>query len=61
MARTGKIRIQNKHDFISLDWLTCSWEMLRNGAIINQGELTDLDIPPGKSRIYELTHRWYNQ
>jgi beta-galactosidase len=51
---TGKIRIQNKQDFITLDWLTCSWELVSNGAVIHQGELIDLDIPPGKSRDYEL-------
>ncbi len=51
---TGKIRIHNKHDFIPLDWLACSWELIRNGAIINHGELPDLDIAPGKSRIFEL-------
>jgi beta-galactosidase len=51
---TGKFRIHNKQDFISLDWLIGDWELKCNGLVVNKGKLTDLDIPSGKSKVYEL-------
>ena len=50
----GIIRITNKQDFISLDWLTASWELTKNGEVIQLGKLIDLDIRPGESKIYKL-------
>ena len=56
----GRIRIRNKHDFISLSWLYGLWELTCNGVTVTKGELPDLDIPPGKSRLYELTFPAFN-
>jgi len=50
----GRIRIINKQDFISLNWLYGLWELTNNGALVTKGEISDLDIPPGKSKLYEL-------
>jgi len=50
----GIIRIFNKHDFISLDWLTAAWEFTKYGEVIQQGKLIDLDILPGESKFYKL-------
>jgi beta-galactosidase len=50
----GRIRVTNKQDFISSHWLYGLWELTRNGSIISKGELRDLDIPPGKSKLIEL-------
>ncbi len=50
----GQIRISNKHDFISLDWLNVSWEVTCDGVVVDQGKLLELNISPGKSKVYEL-------
>jgi beta-galactosidase/beta-glucuronidase len=42
--RDGIIRIRNKHDFISLDYLTGLWRVTRDGDIIQTGHLPDLSI-----------------
>jgi len=53
-ASAGRFRITNKQDFRSLDWLSGYWVLLCDGIKIRNGELPDLDISPGKSRIVEL-------
>jgi len=50
----GIIRIFNKQDFITLSWLYGLWELTCNGAVVTKGELPNLDILPGKSKLYEL-------
>jgi len=50
----GIIRVINKQDFISLSWLYGLWELTYNGIVITKGELPDVEIPPGKSKLYEL-------
>lgn len=50
----GKIRITNKQDFISLSWLLGVWELSQGGSVIQTGELPGLEIPPGKSVIFDL-------
>lgn len=50
----GRFRIINKQDFISLRRLYGLWELTCNGSVVTKGELPDLDIPPGKSKLYEL-------
>ena len=50
----GIISITNKQDFINLNWLTGSWEVTKNGKVVQQGELMDLDIQPGVSKYYKL-------
>jgi beta-galactosidase len=50
----GRFRITNKHDFISLSWLIGLWEVTHDGSVVTKGELSDLDIAPGKSKLYML-------
>jgi beta-galactosidase len=56
-----KVRITNKHDFISLNWLDGSWELTCNGGEDEAGIFSDLDIPAGKSRVYELPITYLEQ
>ena len=53
-AAQARIRIHNKYNFINLNWLKCNWELTYNGEIVTNGELIDLDIPPGLYRDYDL-------
>ncbi len=50
----GRFRIINKQDFISLNWLIGSWEVICDGSVIARGELPDLHIAAGDSREYDL-------
>jgi beta-galactosidase len=49
-----RFRITNKQDFISLNWLTGSWELLLDGTVVQEGKLPVLDILPGKSILVDL-------
>ena len=49
-----RVRIINKQDFIALSWLYGLWELTCNGAVVTKGELPNLDILPGKSKLYDL-------
>ena len=50
----GRIRITNKQNFTASSGLRGLWELTCNGAVEIKGELSDLDILAGKSKIYEL-------
>lgn len=45
--RSGRVRIINRHDFISLDWLRGEWEMTVDGRRVQWGDLPRLDLPAG--------------
>lgn len=51
--KAGRISIENRHDFISLDHLKLAWNVEVDGVIIQNGTLPLEDIGPGSSR--ELT------
>jgi beta-galactosidase len=51
---SGRFRIANKQHFRSLDWLSGRWVLLSDGKELLKGELPNLDIPPGKARVFEL-------
>lgn len=44
----GHIRIVNRQDFTSLDWLRGEWEMTIGGKRVQQGDLPALQIRPGE-------------
>lgn len=44
----GKIRIHNKYDFLSLDFVDISWELTADGKIIQNGSLPKISLPPKK-------------
>ena len=50
----GRFRITNKQDFRSLDFLSGQWVIFCDGKEVFKGDLPNLDIPPGKSRIFEI-------
>ena len=43
------IRVTNKHDFITLDWLEGRWELTVDGISVRSGILPILAIKPGES------------
>jgi beta-galactosidase len=45
--KKGRVRIVNKQDFISLDWLRGEWELTDDSAVLAKGKLPALDIEPG--------------
>jgi beta-galactosidase len=50
----GKIRITNKYQFISLDFIHGSWELIANGDPISHGDLPALYIPAGESQEFVI-------
>jgi len=43
----GKVKIHNKYNFISLDFVNISWELTANGEIIQEGQLLMPKVNPG--------------
>ncbi|MBD0378648.1 glycoside hydrolase family 2 TIM barrel-domain containing protein [Paenibacillus sedimenti] len=46
-VRSGIVSIQNRYDFLSLDHLSGSWQLLHDGEIVEQGDLPGLDVQAG--------------
>ncbi|MFW9900801.1 MAG: beta-galactosidase domain 4-containing protein, partial [Candidatus Thorarchaeota archaeon] len=46
----GKIQIQNKYNFLSLDFVVFSWELTANGIKIEEGQLDKIYIRPGETK-----------
>ncbi|MFX1594179.1 MAG: glycoside hydrolase family 2 TIM barrel-domain containing protein, partial [Promethearchaeota archaeon] len=44
----GKIKIQNKYNFTSTDFIDIFWELIANGIKIEEGELDNFKIKPGE-------------
>ncbi len=53
-AEQGVLRIVNKCDFVSLDWLRGEWELLIDGAPAASGDLPTLNIQPSQSLTVTL-------
>lgn len=53
----GVVSVANRYDTIGLGHLRAEWQLLRDGEIIEQGELPPLDIPPGESRDVAVPYR----
>lgn len=51
--KQGVLAIRNRYDFLSLAHLRGRWSLLRDGDVLQQGELPPLDIPPGE--VEEIT------
>ena len=47
---TGKLRIHNLYQFISLEGLDGSWKITRDGLTVQHGKLPELVIGPGQSQ-----------
>ena len=50
----GQVRITNKQNFTSLDWLYGEWEVIVDGQRVRSGKLPALDIAPGAARDVTL-------
>lgn len=46
----GKIRIRNKYDFLSLDFVDIIWEMTADGKVIQKGQLPKMSLAPKKEQ-----------
>lgn len=46
----GKVKIQNKYNFLSLDFIAILWELTANGVKIEEGQLDKLFIKPGEMK-----------
>lgn len=64
---TGRFRITNRYDFLSLKHLAGYWSLICGDQILEQGKLPVLDIPAGESQeisisysIPEKTDCWLN-
>ncbi|MEE9377351.1 MAG: glycoside hydrolase family 2 TIM barrel-domain containing protein [Candidatus Lokiarchaeia archaeon] len=44
----GKVKIQNKYNFLSLDFIAILWELTANGVKIEEGQLDKLFVKPGE-------------
>lgn len=42
----GKIKIRNKYDFLSLDFVDISWELTVDGQVLQKGKLPKMALPP---------------
>ena len=52
----GEIKLTNRHDFISLDHLLVSWNLMEGGKIIQNGAIQTPDIAPGETKIVEIPY-----
>jgi beta-galactosidase/beta-glucuronidase len=52
--KTGVVRVVNRYNFVSLEQLDIAWKVMRDGDIVEQGELAPLDIPAGGNRIIAI-------
>ena len=46
----GKVRIRNKYDFVSLDFVDISWELTADGKMLQEGKLPKMSIAAKKEQ-----------
>ncbi|GAG79136.1 unnamed protein product, partial [marine sediment metagenome] len=46
----GKVRLQNKYQFINLEYFDILWELTANGIKIQDGKLEEIKIEPGEQK-----------
>ncbi|MFC2097271.1 glycoside hydrolase family 2 TIM barrel-domain containing protein [Bacteroidota bacterium] len=52
--KKGLVEIKNMFDFIDLDDVIIKWELCGDAKMVAAGELNELDVKPGESKIYDL-------
>jgi len=52
----GKVKIHNRYAFLSLAHLRGRWSVLRDGDVLEQGDMPALDIPAGEAREVTLPY-----
>ena len=53
-AKQGRIEIRNRYYHENLNGLYAAWTVERNGRVLCEGAITDLDIAPQETRRYDL-------
>jgi len=53
-ARAGRFLIENRQDFIKLDWLRAEWSLLLDGHCLRRGMLPLQKVAPGQSAALTL-------
>jgi beta-galactosidase len=53
----GKIRIHNKYDFLSLDFVDITWELTADGKVIQNGSLPKMSLAPKKQQNVTVPFR----
>jgi len=51
----GRVKIRNKYTFRNLDHVIASWELTRNGEVIENGTLGKIDVEAGKTTDVTVT------
>ncbi len=46
----GRVKIQNKYNFLSLDFVTILWELTANGVKVKEGQLDRIKIRPDETK-----------
>ena len=52
----GKVNIQNKYNFIPLNFVDISWELTANGITIQDGKIDFVNLKPGEQLELELNY-----
>lgn len=55
-ADSGQVRIHNLYDFISLNHLACSWSLVREGVIVQQGVVSLPEIAAQGSATVQILY-----
>ena len=50
----GRVRLQNRYDFIGLDHLNCSWSITADGNTLRSGSVPMPAVRPGGTRVMEV-------
>lgn len=50
----GKVKVENRYDFLSLDHLDVSWSVIEDGDVIQSGSIPTPDIPAGGDKEVEI-------
>jgi len=52
--KTGEIKVRNKNVFVSTEGYSLHWEVKRDGAALESGDLDDCIIEPQESKVVDL-------
>ncbi|MFB3879783.1 MAG: glycoside hydrolase family 2 TIM barrel-domain containing protein [Armatimonadota bacterium] len=53
----GKVRVVNRYQFLSLGHLNAHWSVMREGEVVEEGDLPRLDTPAGGTTEVTVPHK----
>ena len=56
-VQSGIVKIQNRYDFLSLEHLAGSWILYRDGEIVKQGELPEMELTAGEEAAISIPYK----